>query len=354
MWPSKASWNWNSVDIGPHRDIVGELKAGIEKKGIHFGVYFSLFEWFNPLFINDGKENRTDYVDQVSYPQLLELVNNYKPDLIWSDGDWDKSDTYWRSKEFLAWLYNESPIKDKIVVNDRWGNGVMGKHGGFLTYSDHYDPGRLLPRKWENCMTLDKNSWGYRRDMIVADIHTVKELIEQLARTISCGGNLLLNVGPDDYGKIVPIFEERLTDLGKFVNTHNEAIFGTKPWIFQTDFGDIWYTSRLRNSRGFSSKRIFNPQQVQNTVIYAWVLTWPEDGHVKLSSVKPTSKTQVTLLGTNIKLPIQRGAKGIVVDTSGVSWRQFPSLDVFVLKVEYAATLSINPLAGYNMTNSND
>uniref|UniRef100_A0A914D5K7 alpha-L-fucosidase n=1 Tax=Acrobeloides nanus TaxID=290746 RepID=A0A914D5K7_9BILA len=83
-------------------------------------------------------------------------------------------------------------------------------------------------------MTLDKNSWGYRRDMTVADIHTVKELIEQLARTISCGGNLLLNVGPDDYGKIVPIFEERLTDLGKFVNTHNEAIFGTKPWIFQT------------------------------------------------------------------------------------------------------------------------
>jgi alpha-L-fucosidase len=88
----------------------------------------------------------------------------------------------------------------------------------------------------------------------------------------------------------VPIFEERLTDLGKFVNTHNEAIFGTKPWIFQTDFGDIWYTSRLRNSRGFSSQRIFNPQQVQNTIIYAWVLTWPEDGHVKLSSVRPTSK----------------------------------------------------------------
>ncbi|KAK6036435.1 hypothetical protein COOONC_26060 [Cooperia oncophora] len=43
----------------------------------------------------------------------------------------------------------------------------MGKHGGFLTYSDHYDPGKLLDRKWENCMTLDKESWGHRRTMKV-------------------------------------------------------------------------------------------------------------------------------------------------------------------------------------------
>uniref|UniRef100_A0A914Q5V9 alpha-L-fucosidase n=1 Tax=Panagrolaimus davidi TaxID=227884 RepID=A0A914Q5V9_9BILA len=75
---------------------------------------------------------------------MEELVNLYKPDVIWSDGDWDKTDVYWKSKEFLAWLYNDSPIKDQIVVNDRWGKGVTGKHGGFLTYSDHYDPGKTF------------------------------------------------------------------------------------------------------------------------------------------------------------------------------------------------------------------
>ena len=71
-------------------------------------------------------------------------------------------------------------------------------------------------------------------------MYTVKELIEQLIRTISCGGNLLLNVGPDKYGRIVPIFEDRLRQLGNFVNTHAEAIFGTKPWVHQNDSDTIW------------------------------------------------------------------------------------------------------------------
>ena len=118
-------------------------------------------------------------------------------------------------------------MKDVVVVNDRWGGDSMGKHGGFLTYSDHYDPGKLLERKWENCMTLDRNSWGNRRNMKVvyrensirnfklADILPVHELIEQLARTISCGGNLLLNVGPDNHGRIPLIFQDRLKELGE-------------------------------------------------------------------------------------------------------------------------------------------
>ena len=66
---------------------------------------------------------------------LYELVNAYKPELIWSDGD-AGSVEYWGSTKFLAWLYNESPVKDKVVVNDRWGTGTSCKHGGYFNCAD--------------------------------------------------------------------------------------------------------------------------------------------------------------------------------------------------------------------------
>lgn len=68
-------------------------------------------------------------------------VNNYKPEILWSDGEWEASDIYWDSLNFLAWLYNDSPVKDTIVVNDRWGGDTLCKHGGFLTCADRYQPG---------------------------------------------------------------------------------------------------------------------------------------------------------------------------------------------------------------------
>ena len=66
-------------------------------------------------------------------------------------------------------------------------------------------------------------------------------LIQRLATVISTGGNYLLNIGPDHNGRVLPIFEERLRGLGSFVNAHSEAIFATKPWIFQNDSDStIW------------------------------------------------------------------------------------------------------------------
>jgi alpha-L-fucosidase len=51
----------------------------------------------------------------------MEIVKKYQPQLIWSDGDWEASSSYWNSKEFLAWLFSDSPVADQVVVNDRWG-----------------------------------------------------------------------------------------------------------------------------------------------------------------------------------------------------------------------------------------
>jgi len=129
---------------------------------LHMGLYHSLFEWYHPLYLQDKANNwnTTDFVDQVTMPELYEIVNNYKPEVIFSDGDWEAPDSYWKSKDFLAWLYNESPVKDVIAVNDRWGAGDSCNHGGYYSCDDRYNPGTLQVHKWENCMTIDQHSWA--------------------------------------------------------------------------------------------------------------------------------------------------------------------------------------------------
>ena len=113
-WPGSRNFGWNAKDIGPKRDIVGELAEAFKKNGeVRFGLYHSLFEWFHPLYLQDKKNNFTtrNFVTEKIRPELQELVSTYKPDVLWSDGDWEALDSYWGSQEFLAWLYNESPVK---------------------------------------------------------------------------------------------------------------------------------------------------------------------------------------------------------------------------------------------------
>ncbi len=110
MWPSANSWNWNSMTVGPNRDLVGDLANAIRNRtSLRFGLYHSLFEWFNPLYLDDKNSGfkTQSFVDLKTMPELYDIVNNYKPEVIWSDGDWETTDAYWKSTEFLAWLYND-------------------------------------------------------------------------------------------------------------------------------------------------------------------------------------------------------------------------------------------------------
>ncbi|XP_027234189.2 alpha-L-fucosidase isoform X2 [Penaeus vannamei] len=283
LWPSRYSWNWNSLDVGPKRDLVGDLAAAIRNNTphIHFGLYYSLYEWFHPVFLSDMSHLFTtnEFVTKKVMPELSDLVNRYEPEVLWSDGDWDAPAFYWTSKEFLAWLFNDSPVKDTVVVNDRWGEGIACHHGSFYTCFDRYNPGVLQKHKWENAMTLDRRSWGYRREATASDYLSFHELVTELAETISCGGNLLVNVGPTHDGRLPPIMEERLRQLGSWLDVNGEAVYDSAPWRHQNDTltPGVWYTSK-------------------DNLVYAMVLSWPEEDVLTLGSVRSTPQTHVAML----------------------------------------------------------
>uniref|UniRef100_A0A1A9ZKH0 Putative alpha-L-fucosidase n=1 Tax=Glossina pallidipes TaxID=7398 RepID=A0A1A9ZKH0_GLOPL len=271
LWPSPQSFGWNSMDVGPKLDIIREVSSAIRQHtDLRFGIYYSLFEWFNRLYLNDKLHlfMRQDYVDNKMIPEQMYLVKTYQPEIIWSDGDWEAPVKYWKSQEFLAWLYNDSPVRDTVVVNDRWGIGTSCHHGGFHNCADRYNPQTLLKHKWENCFTFDKTSWGQRFDIKLSDFLTMEEIISQIVTTVSCNGNVLINVAPTKYGTILPIFEERLREMGKWLKINGEAIYGSKPWHQQNDTltANVWYTTK-------SDPRSNNVTFSVN--IYAIVLEYP-------------------------------------------------------------------------------
>ncbi|CAH1777645.1 unnamed protein product [Owenia fusiformis] len=327
-WPTKYSWMWNAGDVGPNRDLVGDLAKAIRNStDLRFGTYFSHFEWYNPLYNDDLLHLffTKAYPSQVSLPQLRELVMNYEPDIVWTDGDsgpyW-----YWKSTEFLAWLYNDSPVKDKVVVNDRWG-GTECHHGGYYTCQDHYVPGHLVKHKWENCMTIDKYSWGYRRDAQLEDFENSTSLIHQLVETVSCGGNLLLNIGPTHDGRIMPIFQDRLSDMGKWLKINGQAIYKSKPWRAQQDnmTKNTWYTSQVDE---------------KSTTVYAILLDYPSQTAqnqliVNLGEPITSPATNVTLVGYPKLLkwsPI--GDSGISIIWPDLNFNQVPCKHAWVLRLD--------------------
>ena len=229
LWPSKEAsrdWGfpWNAVEAGPHRDLVGDLFTALRKTTVHPGLYYSLYEWYNPIWLKDRKK----YVALHMWPQMKDVIETYRPEVFWTDGEWEEPAETWKSPEFLAWLYNESPVRDKVVTYDRWGAGIRFKHGGVFTpeyqpdisFEDHY---------WEESRGMGY-SYGYNRNEDAWDYNTAEAMVMQLVDKVSGGGNFLLDIGPDADGKIPPIMEERLLQIGEWMKANHEAIYNTVRW----------------------------------------------------------------------------------------------------------------------------
>ncbi|KAJ2938829.1 hypothetical protein O0L34_g18454 [Tuta absoluta] len=339
LFPSNQSFSWNSVDVGPHRDLVGDLARAIRKKNLEFGVYHSLYEWFNPLYLNDRDKKFTsrNYVENKLRPDIEQLITQYKPSVFWSDGDWEAHDSYWNSTDILAWLYNDSPVKDRVVVNDRWGIGTYGKHGDFYNIADRFNPGKLLKHKWENAFTVDTVSWGYRRNILIYDILSTEKIIENVVSTVSCGGNALINVGPTKEGTIDPIFQERLLALGAWLDINGEAIYNTSPWFHQNDTanGKVWYT--CTNIKYDVLNPISTPEDNESVSnIYAIILKWPDTNILVLKDI-----TSILLSGNYAVEMLGQGSAALKVKIAqGKSFISLP--DKASVRSKHAWALKIN------------
>ena len=225
LWDSQYQPEWNSVVSGPRRNIVEELTTAVRDEGLRMGFYYSLPEWTNPrhIWMVDPDNEIGDYVDNYMVPQFKELVSHYKPDLIFSDGDWNNTAEQLRSQELISWYYNT--VGKDAIVNNRWGHGT--KHG-FLT--PEYSAGIANTEvPWAECRGLGR-SFGLNRNEDLDTYLPDQELIQHFVELVAHGGGLTLNVGPNADGTIPLIQQERLKAIGKWLEINGEAIYGTRPY----------------------------------------------------------------------------------------------------------------------------
>ncbi|MBX7256052.1 MAG: alpha-L-fucosidase [Candidatus Hydrogenedentes bacterium] len=310
LWPSAQAWNWNAVDVGPHRDLAGDLIASVHNAGLRMGFYYSIYEWYNPLYLS----NVDQYVDQHMLPQLKDLVQRYKPDIVWPDGEWDRPSAEWKSTEFLAWLYNESNAPKDVVVNDRWGKECRNVHGGFATPEyGHLPKGRLTDmQRWEECQGMGK-SFGYNRNESAENYRSATELLHLLIDCASRGGNLLLDIGPTADGRIPAIMEQRLLDMGKWLDVNGEAIYGTTKWREVSDGELVRYTTK-------------------GGAVYAICLQWPGQT-LTLANVKPGADVKVSMLGVDSPVACKTADGKLVIDVPQLTPDKVPCAHAYVFKL---------------------
>jgi len=344
LWRSEEAnraWGrpWNAVDTGPRRDVLGDLAKAGRKRGLHMGIYYSLYEWYNPLWLSD----KPRYVREHMFPQFQDVVKHVEPEIIFSDGEWELPSEEWHAPELLAWLFNDSPVREKVVIDDRWGKETKHKHGGY--YTTEYTSGmKQSAHPWEESRGMGF-SYGYNRAETLADYHTDRELLMMLIDLVSRGGNLLLDIGPTADGRIPVIMEERLLQLGDWLRLNGEAIYGTRPWrrarqwssgaepkIEEGEFMSAYPISSLVDTPPAGTARIEAFFTAKAGTVYA-ILPHRPEGHVTLGGISPFSRPRVTLLGSNAPLECFQNDFSLTTHVP----ENLPFSQAYVLKLEGVA-----------------
>ncbi|TAH63745.1 MAG: alpha-L-fucosidase, partial [Anaerolineaceae bacterium] len=307
MYRSDLS-HFNAFEMGPKRDILGELSEAFQKKDIVLGasshrVEHAFFMGNGKLFDSDIKEPlvcgdfywpsmpEPDHHDLYSPDppkeflddwllRTCEIVDRYKPRIIFFDWWIQHSSMKPYLKKFAAYYYNRAA---------EWGVEVAinYKHDAFMfgTAVVNIERGQFADAKpyfWQTDTSVAKNSWCYTENN---DYKTAREIICDLVDIVSKNGTLLLNVGPKADGTIPDKDRDILLEIGQWLRVNGEAIYNSKVWRVSgegpTKIQEGQFTDGIT--------KVFTSEDIRFTVngssLYATVLNYPEDGKVYIKSL---------------------------------------------------------------------
>ena len=341
LWNSKLH-RWNAVNMGPKRDVVGDWQKAAQKQGLRFGVSEHLgasFTWFQSSHRSDKEGPKAgvpydganpEFQDLYHFPaepddhgwysknpkwqhqwyaEIKELVDNYHPDLLYSDGGVAFGNEVGLS--MIAHLYNTNAAlhngKAEAIYNCKEkseGRWVEDLERGIMP--------RIEPHPWQTDTSI--GDWFYNRDW---KFRPVSWVIHMLVDNVSKNGNLLLNVVQRPDGSLDPEVETMLEQLAQWTAIHGEAIYGTRPW-------QVYGESAVKVRGGaFKEDFKYNAREIRFTTkgenLYAIALGWPEDGKLLVRSLaKPAGSNinaiqEVSLLGYDGKVTWTQSPDGLVV-----------------------------------------
>lgn len=301
MYHSELS-DWNAADMGPHRDVLGELRQSALKRGIELCTSSHRAEhWF---FMGHGKEfpsdvqeplkkgdfywpamPEADQQDLTSQPwpteeylndwlaRTAEIILNYQPSLLYFDW-WIQHGAFKPYLKKLAAFYYNCGV--------RWGRSVQicYKHdammfGCGIVEIERGSFSQAKPFPWQTDTAVARNSWCYTDSL---DYKTGREIVITLVDVVSKGGNLLLNIGPKADGTIPQGDREILQTLAQWMEVNGEAIHGAIPWRHSQEGPTVQTEGQFQDGAETQYTCQDFRFTVGNGAVYAIALRCPEDG----------------------------------------------------------------------------
>lgn len=364
MWDTTLS-RWNSKNMGPCRDVAGELEKAVRARGMKYMIAMHHAEnwrffphWVEGCDLSDpryfdfyGRPHDLDWKNGIPtegqwpiwYAQTLpdqefcdlwlskcrEVIDKFHPDLLWFDfGLGFMPESY--KKEMIAYYYNQARDRgQEVALTYKYhdippGTGLIDLEQGRFNTLTYHD--------WLTDTTVDDGEgWGYLKD---ARYKSPQEVVHYLIDNVSKNGYLLLNVGPRPDGSIPKEAKEILLTMGQWLKINGEAIYNTVPWEV---YGEGPTQMKTWGMFSESEKMAYTAQDIRFTCrdnfLYATLLAWPKDGHVLITSLArtyPGEIKRVSLVGSDASVQWECTSKGLLVNISS----EPPCDFAYVLKIE--------------------